>query len=129
MKVTDRLANEETDSIKERVTCIRDRSTIEKDRLKEISSSVLDTDRQKSLIETDKKESLREKLIDNEKEIIKKGMVKEIKEMFERQNREDVGKVIDIVKQRNMTMKERKDDSLKDDSFRYNDDSLKERIT
>ena len=48
--------------------------------------------RQKSLIETDKKESLHEKLIDNEKEIIKKGMVKEMKEMFERQNSEDVGK-------------------------------------
>ena len=48
-------------------------------------------------------------------------MVKDMKEMFERQNSEDVGKVIDIVKQRNMTNKEKKDDSL-----RNNDDSLKE---
>ena len=88
---------------------MKDKSTIENDRLKEmvekqnnreVSSSVqiickeLDIDRQKSLINTDKKESLYEKLIDNEKEIIKKGMVKEKKEIFERQNSEDVEKVI-----------------------------------
>ena len=80
----------------------------------------------KSIIETDKKESLHEKLIDNEKEIIKKGMVKEMKEMFERQNCElkdgtlrkglDIGK--DIVKQI--------DNLKKDDSPRNYDDSLKE---
>ena len=40
-------------------------------------------------------------------------MVKDMKEMFERQNSEDVGKVIDIVKQRNMIKKEKKDDSLR----------------
>ena len=98
LKATDRLVDGKTDPIKERVTRVEDkikdltkvRSIIENDKLKEISSSVLDTDRQKSLIETDKKESLHEKLIDNEKEIIKK----EMKEMFERQNSEDVGKVI-----------------------------------
>ena len=133
LKTTDKL---EIGPINERVTRIKDRTTIENDRLKEmvekqnnreVSSSVqvickkLDTDRQKSLIETDKKESLREKLIDNEKEIIRKGMIKEMKEMCEQQNSEDTGKVIDIVKLRNMTKKE-----LKDDSPRNNDDSLKE---
>ena len=63
---------------------------VEKQNNKEVSSSVqiickkLDIDRQKSLIETSKKESLHEKLIDNNKEVIKKGMVKEMKEMLER---------------------------------------------
>ena len=54
LKATDRKVN----PIKERVTRMTDRSTIENDRLKEISSSVLDTNRQKSLIETEKKEYL-----------------------------------------------------------------------
>ena len=92
LKATDRRVDEEVDPIKERVTCIEDkikdltkeRSTdrlkemVEKQNNKEVSSSVqiickkLDTDRQKSLIETSKKESLHEKLIDNNKEIIKK---------------------------------------------------------
>ena len=101
LKTTDKLADEETSPIKERVIRIEDkikdltkeRSTIESvrdvinDRLKEmvekqnnkeVSSSVqiickkLDTERQKSLIETSKKEnstleqSLRGKLIDND---------------------------------------------------------------
>ena len=152
---------------------------VEKQNNKEVSSSVqiickkLNTERQKSLIETRKKEnstleqSLRGKLIDNDnnsltnskvtdwaisitykdkekdelkketsligiiheekkrqninnikdKEIIKKGMVKEMKEMFERQNseklcgklttKEDVGKVIrkDMLKE-NSSFKE-----------------------
>ena len=51
---------------------------VEKQNNREVSSSVqiickkLDIDRQKSLIETSEKESLHEKLIDNNKEIIKK---------------------------------------------------------
>ena len=131
LKATDRLVDEETGPIKERIKHIEDklkdltkeRNTIENDRLKEmvekqnnkeVSSLVqiickkLDTDRQKSLIETSKKESLHKKLIDNNKEIIKKGMVEEMKEMFEKQNSEDVGKVIikDMQKPKTNSIKE-----------------------
>ena len=146
LKATDRLVDNNTGQIKERVTHVEDkikdltkeRSTIENDRLKEmvekqnniqIICKKLDTDRHKNLIKTSKKESLHEKLIDNNKEIIKNGMVKEMKERIESQQTNskdgtlrkglDIGK--DIVKQRNMTKKEKKDDSP-----RNNDDSLKE---
>ena len=63
LQATDRLVDKDIGPINERVTR---RSTVENDRLKEISSSVLDTGKQKSLLKIDKKESLHEKLIDNE---------------------------------------------------------------
>ena len=136
---------------------------VEKQNNKEVSSSVqiicknLNTERQKSLIETSKKESLHGKLIDNnsltsskvtdraititykdkEKGIIRKGRVKYMLERIENQQTNskdgtlckglDIGN--DIVKQRNMTKKEKKDDSLEktNNSLRNNDDSSKER--
>ena len=74
LKATDRLVDKETGLIKERVTCIEDKikdltkestdtlkEMVERQNNKEVSSSIqiickkLDTDRQKSLIETSKK--------------------------------------------------------------------------
>ena len=149
LKPTDRLVDEETGPIKERVTRMEDKTkdltkeknSIENDRLKEmvekqnnkeVSSSIqiiykkLDIERQKSLIETSKKESLHEKLIDNNNKTNRKGKVKEMLERIESQQTNskdgtlrkglDIGK--DIVKQKNMIKK--------DDSPRNYDDSLKE---